>query len=231
MWEPPRTLMPLMLLAAGCGGSDLTIPGAGDPASLTIVSGDGQRAAVGAPVAQPLVVQVLDGAGVPVPGAIVSFRFSGDIPDGQVDPAAPATDPEGRAAASARLGSLAGGQIIEAQVATPGHDLLVQFQLTAIAPPTDDGGGGGDPPGDGGGSGGGNGGSGGGGGGSGGSGGSGGGGGIGGGGGSDPGSPPGQGGGGGGGGGQGKGGHDKGHDKGHGKGPDHGDKHHDSGED
>jgi hypothetical protein len=150
MWGPARSLLPLAVLAASCGGSDLTVPGTGDPAALTIISGNGQRAGTGEPVSEPLVVAVSDGAGVPVPGAVVSFRFSGDVTDGQVDPASPATDSAGRATASARLGSAAGGQIIEAQVATPGQDLLVQFQMTAVAPPAGGGGGVGDPPGGGG---------------------------------------------------------------------------------
>lgn len=84
-------VLPLASLAVACGGGDLTLPGPGDPATLSIVSGDGQRAMVGEPVSEPLVVQLVDGSGHPVPGATVLFRFSDDPPDAAVDPTSPAT--------------------------------------------------------------------------------------------------------------------------------------------
>ena len=153
-------------VAVGCGG-DLTLPGSGEPAALSIVSGDDQSATVGEALSSPLVVQLADARGHPVLGAIVTFRFSDDPPDAAVDPSAPATDSLGQASANARLGSTPGSQPIDAQVAMPGEDLQVRFRLTALAkaPPGggqdggdgNDGGsagppspGGGDQPGDGG---------------------------------------------------------------------------------
>jgi hypothetical protein len=161
-----RSVLLLLFYATACGGGDLALPGpGGDPSRLSIVSGDGQQGTVGEIVAEPLVVELLDGSGRPVPGATVAFRFSDNPPDALVDPAGPATDTLGHASATARLGSVAGVQPIDAQVALPGQDLLVRFRLTAVERPRDDGGGGGgggsaepppqsggeDPPGDGGG--------------------------------------------------------------------------------
>jgi hypothetical protein len=40
-------LLPLSMPAAACGGDDLTLPGQGDPAALSIVAGDGQRGPLG----------------------------------------------------------------------------------------------------------------------------------------------------------------------------------------
>jgi hypothetical protein len=137
-----RSVLPFAVLAVACGGEDLTLPGPGDPATLSIISGDGQRGTVGEAVSQPLVVQLSDGAGHPIPGVTVSFQFSDSLPDAAVDPVAPATDTLGQAAASARLGTVPGDQAIEAQVVRPGQDLQVRFRLTALAKPPAGGGGG-----------------------------------------------------------------------------------------
>jgi len=143
-----RSVLPFAVLSVACGGDDLTLPGPGDPATLSIISGDGQSGTVGEAVPQPLVVQLSDGAGHPIAGATVTFQFSDSLPDAAVNPVAPATDSLGQAAASARLGAVPGDQAIEAQVARPGQDLQVRFRLTALAKPPagggDQAGGGGD---------------------------------------------------------------------------------------
>jgi hypothetical protein len=141
MRGPRRAVLPVALLAAACGGDNLTLPGAGDPATLSIVSGDGQTGTVGEPVSLPLVVQLLDGRGRAVPRAMVVFRFTNDPPDAVLDPSSSATDSLGRAMANARLGTVPGDQSIDALVAMPGTDLQVRFRLTAVAKPQ----GGGDP--------------------------------------------------------------------------------------
>ena len=123
--------------AAACGGDDLTLPGPGQPAALSIVAGDGQRGPLGEPLANPLVVQLVDTEGLPVEGRAVMFRFTDDVPDAAIDPASAPTDADGHAAVRARLGRQAGSQAIEALVAGPGEDLRVRFQLTAVRP--DDG--------------------------------------------------------------------------------------------
>jgi hypothetical protein len=140
-WSVPILLsMP----AAACGGDDLTLPGPGEPAALSIVAGDDQRGPLGEALADPLVVQLVDSEGLPVEGRAVVFRFTDEMPDAAVDPASAPTDAEGHAAVRARLGRREGSQGIEALVAVPGEDLRVRFRLTAM--PVDDGGAGGPAP-------------------------------------------------------------------------------------
>jgi hypothetical protein len=124
----------LSLPAVACGGADLTLPGPGDPAALTIVGGDDQRGTLGEPLSEPLVVQLVDGAGTPVGGRDVVFRFTDDLPDAAVEPGQAPTDTAGRASVRARLGRREGLQAIEALVTAPGEDLRVRFRLTAEGP-------------------------------------------------------------------------------------------------
>src|SRR4051794_21264545 len=100
-----------LVLALGCSGGDLTLPGNSEPAALTIVSGDGQRADAGTLLDQPLTVQVLDGSSRPVSGTPVQFSFLGDQPGAALDPATVLTDASGQAAAVVRLGEVPGEQI------------------------------------------------------------------------------------------------------------------------
>ncbi len=127
--------------AAACGGNDLTLPGPGDPAALSIVAGDDQRGPLGEALTDPLVVRLVDIDGLPVEGRAVVFRFTDDVPEATVDPESVPTDTAGVAAVRARLGRQEGSQGIEAMVAVPGEDLRVRFRLTAL--PVDDGGDGG----------------------------------------------------------------------------------------
>jgi hypothetical protein len=138
--HPSTGLLPLLLLSAACGGGDLTLPGPGQPSTLAIVAGDGQRGAQGQALTDPLVVEVLDRDRLPVAGTDVAFHFTDDVPGAAVDPGTTPTDGQGRASARVQLGSRAGAQPIEALVAMPGQDLRVRFQLTATG---NDGGGGG----------------------------------------------------------------------------------------
>ena len=135
-----------MIGLAACGAGDLTLPGPGDPASLTIVGGDGQQAPPGELVPDPLVVELLDAVGQPVKDRVVAFRFLDDPAGAAVDPSQARTDSLGRVAAQARLGQQTGAQAIEAFVATPGEDLRVRFGLRAKAPSSGGGGGGGAAP-------------------------------------------------------------------------------------
>jgi hypothetical protein len=136
----------------GCAGSDLTLPGSDGsggsggagpdrpgmplPAVLVAADGDGQTAAPGAVLADPLVVQVLDSAGVPVPGTLITFSFQGNPAGAALDPTAILTGTDGRAAATVRLGAQPGEQIIVAAIASSRlPDLQTSFSVTAI--PTD----------------------------------------------------------------------------------------------
>ena len=143
----------LVLVLPACGGGDLTLPGPGDPATLTIVAGDGQQAQPGELVPDPLIVALQDGVGQPIAGRVVAFRFLDDFAGAAIDPGAASTDEQGRVSVRARLGQETGAQPIEAMVATAGEDLRVRFGLTAQVPPPPRGGGGGGDDGGGGGAG------------------------------------------------------------------------------
>lgn len=74
-------------------------------AALVEVSGGKQVAVTGAPVDQPLVVQVNDAQGAPVAGALVSFRAAGGA---SVEPAEGLTGPDGQLSVGVTLGGMAG---------------------------------------------------------------------------------------------------------------------------
>jgi len=89
-------------------------------ASINPVSGDNQRGAVGAPLAEPLVVVVTDAGQNPVEGAPIVFEvLAGDGSIEGASQATVATDPDGRAAAEWTLGPEAGldGNLVEARFA------------------------------------------------------------------------------------------------------------------
>ncbi len=130
----------IFLTVAGCAGDNLLLPRDGEPAQLRVVSGDQQSAPAGDPVEDPLVVEALDRAGRPVPGAIIIFEFV-DQPNGaELSPENVATDEAGRAAAEVTLGTPPGDQSVEARLDDPESDLKVQFRLTAVQGSGGDGG-------------------------------------------------------------------------------------------
>jgi hypothetical protein len=123
-----------------CAG-DLTVPGsdpqadpggsgAGLPALLQAVAGDGQRAETGQVLDQPLAVRVLDEAAQPLAGVAVRFGFLGDAAGAALDPAAVLTDAEGRAEAIVRLGDTPGEQVI---VAAVDNTLMAALRATFTA--------------------------------------------------------------------------------------------------
>ncbi len=87
---------------AACGGSDPNRT----PAAILLVSGDTQIGAAGMPLLAPLVVQVDDKAGDPVPNATVAFVVTAG--GGTIQPASAVTDSRGQATARWTLGTLAG---------------------------------------------------------------------------------------------------------------------------
>lgn len=137
----PAALLFMAGVLTGCAGDDLTLPGDVTPASLTMVSGDGQQGRAGEVLNDPLVVQLTDAAGEPTPGAEVIFLGIAGEP--QAVPAIDTTDAHGHATTRARLGASAGDQVIEARVTAADPSLSVQFSVTALA--TRDSGGSPDP--------------------------------------------------------------------------------------
>lgn len=74
-------------------------------AALVEVSGGQQVAIVGAPLDQPLIIQVNDAQGAPVAGAAVSLQVNGDA---VVTPADGLTGPDGQLSVGVALGGVAG---------------------------------------------------------------------------------------------------------------------------
>ena len=87
----------------------------GAPTILTKISGDGQSAVAGTPLAAPLVVEVTDAFANPVSGTIVTFEpdpGSGSVGSGQV-----ATDAAGLASTQWTLDASLGSQSVTASIA------------------------------------------------------------------------------------------------------------------
>jgi len=99
------------------------------PASVTVVSGDNQRAPVGKPLASPVTAQIVSRSGRPVPGVRVEFR----VLDGQGGslPAADTSDARGTVHTVWTLGDTPGRQHLG--IATEGVSVLPV--LTAEADP------------------------------------------------------------------------------------------------
>jgi Bacterial Ig-like domain (group 1)/Bacterial Ig-like domain (group 2) len=88
--------------------------------SLTLLSGDGQRAPAGRKVAQPVTVQVVSRSGRPIPG--VPVRFVLEDGAGRAEPQADSSDAQGIARAAWTLGGFPGRQtlsVVAEGIATP----------------------------------------------------------------------------------------------------------------
>ena len=85
-----------------------------DPHSLTKVSGDNQEGTASVQLAEPFVVSVLDLAGAPLAGVIVSFSVTAG--GGLLSSTTDATDANGRATTRLTLGSDAGTNTVAATV-------------------------------------------------------------------------------------------------------------------
>jgi len=132
-----RTLRWALMAAtlAGCGSGDsLLLPGAGEPASVTVLQGNGQNGRVGDTLPQPLVVAVADGDGRPVEGATVVFVLNDPAPGAALNPDTAKTGVDGTATAHVVLGSRPGPQTGEVRAlgdqGTP--TATAPFTLTAV---------------------------------------------------------------------------------------------------
>ncbi len=124
----PLASMALLALVA-CGGGDLTLPNEGQPANVSVVSGDGQTGTILEPLPDSLVVQVTDRFGNPVPGVEVTWAAEGG---GDVQPATAITGNDGRAATQRILGSQPGSYGTTALVTLLPED-VASFTNTAVA--------------------------------------------------------------------------------------------------
>ena len=124
----------LPLVYSACGGGDLTLPSEGEPATIAVLSGDGQNGRVGTQLIAPLVVKVTDTQSRPVGGATVNFVFD----DVSAASAAPATTgANGEASSSITLGSRVGVVTGHATVPVPAGRVPVTIPFTATAVPSD----------------------------------------------------------------------------------------------
>ncbi|MDQ3138779.1 MAG: Ig-like domain-containing protein [Gemmatimonadota bacterium] len=124
----PLALLALLALAA-CGRDDLTLPNEGQPASVAVVSGNGQTGTILEAARDPLVVEVTDRFGNPVVGAEVVWSADGG---GDVSPASTLTNADGRAATQRVLGAQPGSYGTTA-VATALPEDVASFTTTAVA--------------------------------------------------------------------------------------------------
>jgi adhesin/invasin len=112
-----------------CGGGDLVLPSAGEPAVVTIVQGDGLSGRVGEVLAEPLIVEVIDGADRPVGGAKVVVEIEGAV----AEPDTITTDGEGQGTAEITLGSQVGEVAGLVRVVAPESPAEVEAGFTVVA--------------------------------------------------------------------------------------------------
>ena len=101
------------LMLVECGNEDTSKPKP-VPTDIAYLSGDGQTAAAGSVLPQPIVAVVTDANGDPVAGVTVTMATTPG--DGTLSVTQPKTDPQGRVAAQWTLGAHAGSQSASATV-------------------------------------------------------------------------------------------------------------------
>ena len=119
----------LAIPLVSCGGDDPTRTETPRPAVIQMVNGNNQSATVGATLANPFVVEVLDNSGRPVGGQTVTWTVVQGL--GNVSPATSVTNAEGEARSFLQVGSTAGAQRVRS---TLGVLPPVEFTAMAIAP-------------------------------------------------------------------------------------------------
>jgi hypothetical protein len=119
-------------VTATAGGSSqpVNVTVAQAPDSLIKVSGDGQSGAAGTPMAESLVVRVVDRLDQPVAGHTMAFAATGG---GIVSPTSVVTGASGRAAARWTLGNTPGPQSASASTSVPAPGSPATFTATAVA--------------------------------------------------------------------------------------------------
>lgn len=105
-FEPDETLILTVTPTVPPGGVAVTGTGTivNDEVAqphLTIVSGKGQQGILGQPLAQPLVVQVIDDAGAALPGLVVQWQVTSG--SAALNPATSTTNAQGRASTTVTL--------------------------------------------------------------------------------------------------------------------------------
>jgi hypothetical protein len=101
------------------------------PSSLTLLSGDGQRAPAGRRVSQPVTVQVVSRSGRPVPR--VPVRFVLEDGAGRAEPQADSADAQGIARAAWTLGGFPGRQTLSVTAEGVASPTIVTAEAEPVA--------------------------------------------------------------------------------------------------
>jgi len=117
---PGRTIV-TAAMAGVEGRAALSVVAA--PATIALLVGAGQHAPAGRVLPQNVVVRVISRRGLPVSGALVTFRLADG--DGALEPASALSDADGRARTSWTLGALPGSQSLIAAVQQLDSTLVV----------------------------------------------------------------------------------------------------------
>ena len=112
-----------------CGGDDPTRTEMPRPAVIQMVNGNNQSATVGATLANPFVVEVLDNSGRPVGGQTVTWTVVQGL--GTMSPASSVTNSAGEARSFLQVGATPGAQRVRS---TLGILEPVEFTAMAVAP-------------------------------------------------------------------------------------------------
>jgi adhesin/invasin len=123
-------------LYVACGGSNLTLPGEGEPAHIAMFAGNGQSARVGSQLS-PLVARVTDSKDRPVAGVTVEFVFDNATGGSTIAPSSVTTGADGKAVATITLGDQVGAVTGQAKVTVPQSTTPIQIAFTATALPAD----------------------------------------------------------------------------------------------
>ena len=110
---------------------DVTLPNEGEAASIRVADGDEQIGPVGSPLADEVVVQVLDTRGLPVADQEVTFSIAEGA--GSVEPVTVETNAQGFAATTWTLGPAAGEQSLRAQTPRGGSTATLEVFVSATA--------------------------------------------------------------------------------------------------
>lgn len=127
----PSVAVVALAILAGCGGDSagLHSPVA---AAVRLVGGDKQSGAAGTPLAQSIVVEVVDAGGSPVPGAGVTFTVAAG--SGTVSASSATSDASGRATTQWTVGTKAGdAQQLTASIASSAPVPPLTITASAVA--------------------------------------------------------------------------------------------------
>jgi len=119
----------LLATLLSCGGDDPTRTETPRPTVIQMVNGNNQSATVGATLANPFVVEVLDNSGRPVGGQTVTWTVVQGL--GNVSPATSVTNADGEARSFLQVGTSPGMQRVRG---TLGVLQPVEFTAMAVAP-------------------------------------------------------------------------------------------------